>query len=78
MLISAEKARSTVEDIIKAQETEEMKEIEELIINEINKGKFCASFYGELKDSTKECLKKSGYRVYISRHYDETCTTIKW
>lgn len=78
MLINANKARSMVEEVIKAQESEEMKEIEELITGEINKGNFTANFYGELKNSTKTILEGLGYTIRVSVHYNETNTIIKW
>ena len=77
-MISAMEARSIVEEIQARALTEELKRVENLINEAVQKGEFKVYVGGVLKEETKNVLKNLGYSIEVGGRYNEIDTVIEW
>lgn len=77
MLLASE-AREQTKNMIHINTTEELKYLEDWIIQHVNCGDYEFSFDGNISPAAKQELERCGYTVEIGSQYNQGWVRISW
>lgn len=77
-MMRSNEARRKSQEVILNHQTKELKTIDKLINDAVERGEMQCSFEGNISKITKSELERCGYKVYLGAQYNQDYVVISW